>query len=433
MTFQSLHIKPPLLQTLETLEYLTPTIIQQKLIPEIFSGHDILAGAQTGTGKTAGYALPILQDLAGKYEDGKHYPKALILAPTRELVKQIKESFCSYGQSLPLYTAGLYGGVKFDTQARTLHPGGDIVISTPGRLIEHLGAKTLSLDAVKFLVLDEADTILDMGFIREVSQTLHALPPKRQNILISATLSTPLKRLAEKLLIKPKHIEVDAMGTVAQTVTQYLYPVEADKKIELLSYLIGSKNHPQALVFVRKKVEAQNVADGLSEAGLETSVIHGDKTSGERNRAIEKFKKGEIRVLVATDIAARGLDIPTLEAVFSFDIPHVLQDYIHRIGRTGRAGRAGEAFVLVSPLESVALKDLERLLGKKIPRVVLEEYAPKTPEEPQKRKRSVSEKIAGAFGKKREKTPTTTKKRKTTKRDGFKTAESKPTKKKKGR
>lgn len=420
MTFKTLHLKVPLLQVLDELGYTSPTTIQGQLIPAIFSNRDVLAGAQTGTGKTAGYALPILQDLAGKLEDERHYPKAVVLVPTRELAKQVYDSFRRYGRYLPLFSTGLFGGVKFDVQANGLKRGMDIIIATPGRLLEHLQKKSLTLEGVKYLVLDEADTILDMGFLGEVSQVIRYLPKKRQNILISATLSVPLKKLSRELLVKPECIEVDSMGTVSEGVAQSVYPVESEKKLELLAYLIGCEQGKQALVFVRKKCEADRVGEGLQEMGLQVGVIHGDKTSADRMRRLTAFKRGDLRVLVATDIAARGIDIPSLERVYSYDIPHVIQDYIHRIGRTGRAGKEGKAVLLVSPPESVALKDLEKLLKRQIPRTVLDGYAPKVLEVKQTRKRSgETKKTAGAFGKKKKKLPV--KKRKTTKRDGFKT------------
>jgi ATP-dependent RNA helicase RhlE len=428
----TLHLKPPLLKAVEEKGYQESTPIQKELIPAIFSGHDILAGAQTGTGKTAGYALPILQDIAGKFEEGKHYPKALILVPTRELAKQVHQSFIDYGKYLPMKSVVLYGGANINAQASRLQNGADIIIATTGRLLEHIAKKNVDLKAVKFLVMDEADTILDMGFINEVSQIIQFLPERRQNILISATLSSALKKLARSILHKPKRIEIDSMGTAASTVEQVVYPVEAEKKAELLAFLIGSNNYQKVMVFVRKRGEADKVAEELNLSGLKTGVIHGEKSSGERSRALDAFKQGKIRVLVATDIAARGLDIPTLETVFSYDIPHVTQDYIHRVGRTGRAGRRGKAFTLISPSEMVALRDVERMLGRPIPKERLEGYAPKQ-EIQQKgaRKSSKSKSTDGAFGNKKKKSSTfsKTKKRKTTKRDGFKVYDANKSKK----
>ncbi|MDD2451081.1 MAG: DEAD/DEAH box helicase [Sulfurovum sp.] len=427
MTFSDLHLKPSLLKALEKKAYTDPTPIQIELIPAIFKGGDILAGAQTGTGKTAAFALPILQDLSGKHQEGQHYPKAIVLVPTRELAKQVHQSFVEYGAFLPLRSEVLYGGGNFKAQENRLKKGADIIVTTTGRLLEHIGKHHLDLSAVKFLVMDEADTILDMGFLKEVSQILQYLPEKRQNILISATLSTPLKNLSRQILHKPKRIEVDSMGTAASLVKQIVYPVETEKKAELLSYLIGSRNYTMVMVFVRKKAEADMVAEELKLSGLKTAVIHGDKSSGERSRALNDFKEGKVRVLVATDIAARGLDIPDMEVVFSYDIPHVTQDYIHRIGRTGRAGKSGLAITLISPGEMVALREVERMLGRPLPQEKLEGYTPKVMGIQKGARKSEKKKsIEGAFGNKKKKSTTfsKTKKRKTTKRDGFKVYDS---------
>lgn len=418
-----LHLKPLIIKAVEEKGYKEATGIQKQLIPAVFSGRDILAGAQTGTGKTAGFALPILQDIAGKSEEGRHYPRALILVPTRELAKQVHKSFLDYGKYLSLKSVVLYGGTNIREQSARLKAGADIIISTTGRLLEHIEQHNIDLKALKFLVLDEADTILDMGFVKEVSRILLHLPEKRQNILISATLSAPLKKLSREILKKPVRIEVDSMGTAASTVIQVVYPVMAEKKLELLSYLIGSRNYRQVMVFVRKRAEAERVADELNLSGLKTAVIHGEKSPAKRSRALHDFKEGRVKVLVATDIAARGLDIPGLEAVFSYDIPHVVQDYIHRIGRTGRAGKKGLAITLISPSEMMALREVERMLGRAIPQEKLEGYAPKILEARNTHgKQSKAKQIAGAFGKKKKKSSTfsKTKKRKTTKRDGFK-------------
>ena len=435
MPFSILGLSPQIIKALKEKGYSEATSIQKELVPAVMSGRDILAGAQTGTGKTAGFALPILQVLSKNHEENKHYPKALILVPTRELAKQVHASIEAYGKYLSLKSTVLYGGANMTAQANRLKAGVDIIVATSGRLLEHLGQKNISLESIEYLVLDEADTILDMGFLHEVAQVLKALPYKRQNILISATLSAPLKRLSDEILHRPKRIEVDSMGTGASLVKQVVYPVEKEKKSELLSYLIGSRNYKQVLVFVRKKQEADEVAKSLNESGLKTAIIHGDRTSGARSRALADFKEGKARVLVATDIAARGLDIPTLGVVINYDIPHVTQDYIHRIGRTGRAGKSGLAITLISPLEMVALKDVERMMGRAIPKESLEGYAPKvTIEQRGARKTNEKKKVDGAFGKKKKSGAPTKKKRKTTKRDGFKAYDAaKPKKDKKGR
>jgi ATP-dependent RNA helicase RhlE len=293
-------------------------------------------------------------------------------------------------------------------------------VATSGRFLEHLLKKNIKVEAVRYLVLDEADTILDMGFVHEVMQIINVLPEKRQNILISATLSGSVKRLATDILHKPKLIEVDSMGTSASKVKLLIHPVEKERKMELLSFLIGSKNYQQVLVFVRKKEEADEVAKELNLSGLKTLVIHGGKSSGVRLRALEAFKEGKIRVLVATDIAARGLDIPRLSVVINYDIPHVTGDFIHRIGRTGRAGKEGLAITLVSPKEEVALRDVEQLMGKKIVREEIEGYTPKVEKVQRGARKTVDtkKKTDGAFGRKKAK-ESRGKKRKTTKRDGF--------------
>jgi len=420
----TLGLSEALQNALKDKGYTSPTPIQEALIPLILDGKDIMAGAQTGTGKTAGFVLPILQRLSEDFVEGHHYPKAIILAPTRELVRQVGAFVEAYNKYLPLKSTVLYGGGNFKAQTNTLMRGVDIVIATSGRLLEHIYQKHLDLSSVKYLVLDEADTILDMGFVHEISKILQHLPEKKQSILVSATLSGAVKRLGESILNKPKLVEVDTMGTVASTVEQIMYPVEAEKKLELLSYLIGSRNYQQVLVFVRKKALGDTLGEYLNLYGLKTAIIHGDKSTGERNRALEGFKKHKIRVLVATDIAARGLDIPHLSIVINYDIPHVIGDYIHRIGRTGRAGKQGLAITLISPLEMVALKEVEKLISKSLPQVKLEGYAPKSIsiQKGARKKTSISKTSDGAFGKKKKKSTTfsSTKKRKTTKRDGFK-------------
>jgi len=425
----TLGLDEKILKALKDKGYESATPIQKALIPVMFTRADIMAGAQTGTGKTAGFVLPILQELSAHFVEGKHYPKAVILVPTRELAKQVETSVEAYGKYLPLKSIVLYGGANLTSQANKLKAGIDIIVATSGRLLEHIHQKNINLESVDYLVLDEADTILDMGFVHEVSKILQHLPPRRQNVLISATLSGSVKRLAEQILTKPKLIEVDSMGTSASSVTQVVYPVEKEKKTELLSYLIGSRNYQRVLVFVRKKEVADEVAKELNLSGLKTAVIHGSKSSGERSRALFGFKESKIRVLVATDIAARGLDIPHLSVVMNYDIPHVIGDYIHRIGRTGRAGEKGLAITLLSPTEMIALRDVEKLMGKAITQERLDGYAPNL-EVVQKGARKNAKsftKSDGAFGKKKKKSSTfsSTKKRKTTKRDGFKVYDAK--------
>jgi len=420
----TLGLSEALQNALKDKGYTSATAIQEALIPLMLEGKDIMAGAQTGTGKTAGFVLPILQRLSEGFVEGHHYPKAIILAPTRELVRQVGVFVEAYSKYLPLKSSILYGGGNFKAQTNSLTRGVDIVIATSGRLLEHIYQKHLDLSSVKYLVLDEADTILDMGFVHEISKILKHLPVKKQTVLVSATLSGAVKRLGESILIKPKLIEVNAMGTVASNVEQIVYPVEKEKKLELLSYLIGSRNYQKVLVFVRKKSLGDELGEYLNSYGLKTAIIHGDKSTGERNRALEGFKAHKIRVLVATDIAARGLDIPDLPIVINYDIPHVIGDYIHRIGRTGRAGKEGLAITLISPLEMVALKDVEKLISKRLPQEKLEGYAPKIEivQKGARKKTAIVKSADGAFGKKKKKFTTfsNTKKRKTTKRDGFK-------------
>jgi len=437
MSLATLGLSSEIIKALKEKGYESATPIQKALIPTLLNGHDVMAGAQTGTGKTAAFALPILHELSKNVTEGRHHLRAIVIVPTRELARQVHESFEAYGKYLPLKSVLLYGGANMTSQANRLKRGVDIIVSTSGRLLEHIGAKNINLEAVRYLVLDEADTILDMGFVHEVMQVINFLPQKRQNILISATLSGSVKRLGTDILTKPKLIEVDSMGTSASKVKLVIHPVERERKSELLSYLIGSRNYKQVLVFVRKKQEADEVAQELNLSGLKTSVIHGDKSSGVRTRALSAFKEGKVRVLVATDIAARGLDIPNLAVVMNYDIPHVTGDFVHRIGRTGRAGQEGLAITLVSLKEEVALKDVERLLGRMIRREEIEGYAPKVEKVQRGARKTVDTKkrTDGAFGRKKSK-ESSGKKRKTTKRDGFKKFDAKPKKersKKRGR
>ena len=434
MSLTNLGLSPQIIKALQDRGYESATPIQKALIPVMFSGKDIMAGARTGTGKTAGFVLPILQEIAKDFQEEKHHLKAVILVPTRELAQQVHNSVEAYGKYLSLKSVVLYGGANMTSQANRLKGGVDIIVATSGRFLEHLGQKNISVDAVRYLVLDEADTILDMGFVHEVTKILAHLPSKRQNVLISATLSGSVKRLAQRILHRPKLIEVDSMGTSASTVKQLIHPVTKELKNELLSYLIGSKNYKQVLVFVRKKEVADEVFKELNLSGLKTSVIHGGKSSGVRSRALSDFKEGRVRVLVATDIASRGLDIPSLPVVINYDIPHVTGDYIHRIGRTGRAGESGLAITLVSPKEEVALKDVERLMGKAIEREEIEGYTPPKMEKAQRgARKSVDKKkkVDGAFGKKKSRTTPTKKKRKTTKRDGYRSFDNSSKKEKK--
>ncbi len=420
MPFSSLGLSRDIVKSLTFKGYTKPTEIQQELIPAILSGRDILASAQTGTGKTAGFVLPILQMMMASESKKEHTLRALILVPTRELARQVSEHTKEYARYLPLRNQVVYGGKPIGVQAKRLAEGVDILVGTPGRVLEHLAQGNLDLKSVDYFILDEADTILDMGFVSEISRIIQELKSKRQNILLSATLPGRLKVLSQELLYRPLQIELVAMGNSADLVKQVRHPVEKEKKLELLSYLIGSRNYKQVLVFVRKKELADQVALELKASGLTTDVIHGDKSSGARAKALSNFREKNIRVLIATDIAARGLDIKGLDIVINYDIPHVTQDFIHRIGRTGRAGREGLAITLTSENESVALKSVEQMLGKALRVEMIPGYEPPAqPERKGARKNTNQNKVktAGAFGKK--KSVPTAKKRKTTKRDGF--------------
>ena len=421
MSFYSLKLSTEIVETLHQRGYRKPTPIQKEMIPVILEGRDILASAQTGTGKSAGFILPLLQKLISRTKEYDGV-KILILAPTRELVKQLEEHIRIYSRGLTCRSMAVYGGSPVSGQAKRLKEGVDILVGTPGRVLEHVRQKNLDLRTVDHCVLDEADTILDMGFRDEVLKIMQSMKKHRQTILVSATLSGGVRELARTFLEKPKLIELAPSGTIAGTVRTVLVPVEKEKKDELLSYLIGSRNYSKTLVFVRKKEESERVSAELNASGLKTDMIHGGRSSGARGRALEAFREGRIDVLVATDIAARGLDIRDVEAVISYDFPHVMQDFIHRIGRTGRAGKKGLAMILNSPEEAVAAKSVERMLGKAFEREIIPGYEPVTNVQsrgPRKNTAAISKKTPGAFGKKKKNTGTTYKKRKTTKRDGF--------------
>ncbi len=381
MSFSKLGLMAELVRAVSDEGYTTPTPVQQQAIPVILEGRDILAGAQTGTGKTAGFTLPLLQRLhARKLADKRNPVRALILTPTRELAAQVAESVNTYGKHLPLKSAVIFGGVSINPQIAQLRRGVDIVIATPGRLLDHISQKTLDLSQVEILVLDEADRMLDMGFIRDIRKIIALLPANgrngRQNLLFSATCSDEIRQLASGLLHDPVHIEVARRNTTVETVSQVVHPVDRTRKRELLSWLIGSQNWRQVLVFTRTKHGANKLAEQLALDGINSSAIHGNKSQGARTKALADFKNGRVQVLVATDIAARGLDIDQLPHVVNFELPNVPEDYIHRIGRTGRAGNEGEAISLVCIDERDFLRDIERLIKHEIPKVVIDGYAP---------------------------------------------------------
>lgn len=379
MPFDTLGLSPELVAVVTNKGYKLSTPVQRQAIPPILEGRDVLAGAQTGTGKTAAFALPILQRLTDSVEINKSNHRrirVLVLAPTRELAAQIKESFVDYGSGLPYKTAVVFGGVSMNVQIDNLKRGCDILIATPGRLLDHVQRRTADLSRVEILVLDEADRMLDMGFIRDIQKIIACLPKERQNLMFSATYSTDIKTLADSMLKNPVTVEVAQRNTTAENIEHFVHNVDKTTKSKLLSYLIGSRNLQQVLVFTRTKHGADKVARFLVQAGLSADAIHGNKTQGARTRALAKFKNGETRVLVATDIAARGLDIDQLPIVVNYDLPMVPEDYVHRIGRTGRAGNQGEAISLVSHDESRLFRDIERLLKREIPQSVVPGFEP---------------------------------------------------------
>ncbi|MBI1842144.1 MAG: DEAD/DEAH box helicase, partial [Verrucomicrobia bacterium] len=357
--------------------YDRPTPIQSQVIPVILEGRDVMAGAQTGTGKTAGFTLPLLQRLGAKPATGhRRVIRALILAPTRELTAQVEESVRTYGKFLPMKTAVIYGGVGIHPQISRLREGVDIAVATPGRLLDHVGQRTIDLSHVEILVLDEADRMLDMGFIRDIRRILALLPRNRQTLLFSATTSDEIMELARDFMKSPVTIQVAARNTAAELVSQVVHPVDRERKRELLAHLIRSEDWRQVLVFTRTKHGANRLAQYLDRNGLRATAIHGNKAQGARTQALADFKKGRARVLVATDIAARGLDIDQLPHVVNYELPNVPEDYIHRIGRTGRAGSEGRAVSLVCVDELGFLREIERLLRRDIEKITIPDYAP---------------------------------------------------------
>ena len=377
MLFTELGLSADILRAVSERGYSAPTPIQIKAIPLVLQGLDILAGAQTGTGKTAGFTLPMLQILSANSIKKSSRPiRALVLTPTRELAAQVAESVKTYSKYLSIRSTVIFGGVKINPQIATLRSGIDILVATPGRLLDHAHQKTLDLSQVEILVLDEADRMLDMGFLPDIRKLLALLPKKRQNLLFSATFSDDIKRLADGLLNSPTLIEVAQRNTASERIQQTIHFVDKGRKRELLSFLIGSENWRQVLVFTRTKHGANRLAKQLEEDGLTAAAIHGNKSQGARTKALADFKQGKVRVLVATDIAARGLDIDQLPHVVNFELPNVSEDYIHRIGRTGRAGKEGEAISLVCVDEHKLLRDIERLIKLNLPKKVIDGFSP---------------------------------------------------------
>ena len=378
MSFDSLGLSEPLVRAVNELGYTTPTPIQKQAIPAVLNGGDLLAGAQTGTGKTAGFTLPILQRLSEMppAAGSKRVVRALILTPTRELAAQVEESVRQYGKYMKLKSTVMFGGVGINPQIDALKRGIDIVVATPGRLLDHMQQKTIDVSHLEILVLDEADRMLDMGFIHDIKRVLAKLPPKRQNLLFSATFADEIKTLADNLLNSPALIEVARRNTTAESVAQKIHPVDRDRKREMLTHLIRQHNWFQVLVFTRTKHGANRLAEQLTKDGISALAIHGNKSQSARTRALAEFKDGTLQVLVATDIAARGIDIDQLPHVVNFDLPNVPEDYVHRIGRTGRAGATGEAVSLVCVDEHQLLKDIEKLIKRQVPQEVIAGFEP---------------------------------------------------------
>jgi ATP-dependent RNA helicase RhlE len=364
----------------DELGYETATPIQEQAIPVVLSGRDLMAGAQTGTGKTAAFALPILQRLSphasSSASPARHPVRALILTPTRELAVQVAGSFRDYGRHVPLRSTVVYGGVDMNAQIQELRRGVEILVATPGRLLDHVQNKTVMFNQVSVLVLDEADRMLDMGFLPDIKRIIALLPVQRQNLLFSATFPDEIRTLAKALLTKPAEIQIAARNAVAELVTHVLHPVAREKKRELLAYLIQTRGLKQVLVFTGTRIGANRLAHQLRRDHIHADAIHGDKTQAERELALEDFKAGKTAVLVATDVASRGLDIEGLPQVINFDVPHSSEDYVHRIGRTGRAGLTGEAISLVAPDDLEAIGAIERLIKKRIERVLIPGFEP---------------------------------------------------------
>ena len=377
MSFDGLGLAPELLRAVASQGYTVPTPVQSEAIPLVLAGRDLLAGAQTGTGKTAAFVLPMLQRLhASRPSAGPRIIRALILTPTRELALQVEESVRTYGAQNPIRSTTIYGGVGFDPQVRALRAGPEIVVATPGRLLDHLGQGTINLSRVEILVLDEADRMLDMGFIRDIRKVLAVLPPRRQNLLFSATFSDEIRRLADGLLDNPASVQVSPRNKATDLVTQVVHPVDRERKKELLVHLIRTGRIDQALVFTRTKHGANRLATQLEHDGILATAIHGNKSQPQRVRALADFKAGRFTVLVATEVAARGLDIDALPHVVNYELPMVPEDYVHRIGRTGRAGVDGDAVSLVCVDELKLLRDIEAVLHHPIPTETIEGFEP---------------------------------------------------------
>jgi ATP-dependent RNA helicase RhlE len=378
--FEQLGLISPLAAAVAELGYENPTPIQQQAIPLVLSGRDLMAGAQTGTGKTAAFALPILQRLfphaSPSASPARHPVRALILTPTRELAVQVAQSFRDYGRHVPLRSTVVYGGVDMNAQIRELRRGVEILVATPGRLLDHVHNKTVMFNQVSVLVLDEADRMLDMGFLPDIKRIIALLPAQRQNLLFSATFPDEIRTLAKTLLTNPAEMQIAARNAAAELVSHLLHPVAREKKRELLAYLVQTRGLKQVLVFTGTRIGANRLAHQLRRDHIHADAIHGDKTQAERETALDAFKAGKTTVLVATDVASRGLDIEGLPQVINFDVPHSPEDYVHRIGRTGRAGLTGEAISLMAPEDMEAVAAIEKLIKKKIERVLVPGFEP---------------------------------------------------------
>ena len=375
-TFDDLGLSAPLLKALQEKGYSQPSPIQQQAIPAVLSGRDLMAAAQTGTGKTAGFTLPMLEKLSHGARPGRGQIRALVLTPTRELAAQVLDNVRDYSRHLRLRSDVVFGGVKINPQIQRLQQGVDLLVATPGRLLDLHQQGAIRFDRVEFLVLDEADRMLDMGFIHDIRRVLSRLPERRQNLLFSATFSPSIRKLATGLLNAPLQIQITPPNQTARTVEQVVHPCDMKRKPELLSHLIRSNDWRQVLVFSRTKHGANRVAEKLSKEGLAAAAIHGNKSQGARTRALQGFKDGSVRVLVATDIAARGIDIQQLPHVVNLDLPNVAEDYVHRIGRTGRAGECGHAISLVAAEEALLLKAIERTTRESLEKVLVPGFEP---------------------------------------------------------
>ncbi len=376
MTFESLSLSEELLRAVKATGYTNPTPIQARAIPAILEGNDVMGAAQTGTGKTAGFTLPLLQNISNKSKMKKNRTRALVLTPTRELAAQVQDSISTYGKYLQLRSAVVFGGVNINPQMMKLRRGVDVLVATPGRLLDLYQQNAIRFDDLEILVLDEADRMLDMGFIHDIKKIMALLPKRRQNLMFSATFSKEVRQLAKGIIKNPVEIDVAPRNSTVETISQMVHPVDKARKAELLSYLIRSGNWYQALVFCRTKHGADKLVRRLSRDAIHTAAIHGNKSQPQRTKTLADFKRSKIQVLVATDIAARGIDIDQLSHVVNFDLPNVPEDYVHRIGRTGRAGASGEAISLVSADETKQLQNIERLLMRKIGREEIEGFEP---------------------------------------------------------